>query len=191
METISTLGEAGTETATAEFTVYYKITSEDTKVGGKEIINIATAEAHYTDSNNNDKTLKVEDNAKVTAKAKVEFTVTKTSKITKATGNTHKEVAEYGDTIKYVITVTNIGNATGTTVVKDKVPENTTLLTTGTNLTSAELNELKSNNGLAKTLEISAGNSKTVEFTVKVTGKSGKKIANSATYKTPENEEKQ
>ena len=188
--TISTLGEAGTETATAEFTVYYKITSEDTKVGGKEIINIATAEAHYTDSNNNDKTLKVEDNAKVTAKAKVEFTVTKTSKITKATGNTHKEVAEYGDTIKYVITVTNIGNANGTTVVKDKVPENTTLLTTGTNLTSAELNELKSNNGLAKTLEISAGNSKTVEFTVKVTGKPGTKIANSATYKTPENEEK-
>ena len=188
--TINTLGEAGTETATAEFTLYYKITSEDTKVGGKEIINIATAEAHYTDSNNNDKILKVEDNAKVTAKAKVEFTVTKTSKITKATGNTHKGVTEYGDTIKYVITVTNIGNATGTTVVKDKVPENTTLLTTGTNLTSAELNELKSNNGLAKTLEISAGNSKTVEFTVKVTGKPGKKIANSATYKTTENEEK-
>ena len=96
----------------------------------------------------------------------------------------------YINTIKYVITVTNIGNANGTTVVKDKVPENTTLLTTGTNLTSAELNELKSNNGLAKTLEISAGNSKTVEFTVKVTGKPGKKIANSTTYKTTENEEK-
>ncbi len=43
---------------------------------------------------------------------------------------------------------------------------------------------------MAKVLEISAGNSKTVEFTVKVTGKPGAKIANSATYKTPENEDK-
>lgn len=46
-------------------------------------------------------------------------------------------------------------------------------------MTTAELNDLKSNNGLAKVLEISAGNSKTVEFTVKVTGKPGAKIANS------------
>lgn len=188
--TISVLGEKGTETSTKEFIVYYKVLAEDTNVGGKEIINTATAVGHYIDSNNNEKTSEAKDDAKVIAKSKVEFTATKSSKITKASGNKHNDVAEYGDTIKYVITVTNIGNATGTTIVKDKVPENTTLLTTGTNLTTAELNDLKSNNGLAKVLEISAGNSKTVEFTVKVTGKPGAKIANSATYRTPEGEDK-
>ena len=146
--TISVLGEKGTETSTKEFIVYYKVLAEDTNVGGKEIINTATAVGHYIDSNNNEKTSEAKDDAKVIAKSKVEFTATKSSKITKASGNKHNDVAEYGDTIKYVITVTNIGNATGTTIVKDKVPENTTLLTTGTNLTTAELNDLKSNNGL-------------------------------------------
>lgn len=35
--------------------MYYKVLAEDTNVGGKEIINTASAVGHYIDSNNNEK----------------------------------------------------------------------------------------------------------------------------------------
>lgn len=123
---------------------------------------------------------------------KADISVEKSSKLTKLKENTHSDVAEYGDTIKYTIKVTNKGNAAGTATVKDTVPEGTTLLsydTETTNLGIEEYNQLASKEGLSKELEIEANSTKTIEFTVKVTGGAGTKISNNATYKTPEKEE--
>ena len=128
----------------------------------------------------------------ITEIKKAEISVEKSSVLTKANGNNHSDFAEYGDTIKYTIRVTNKGNATGTVTVKDTVPEGTTLLTynaTTTNLSVEEHKKLASNEGLSKDLEVEADSSKTIEFTVKVTGVAGTKIANNATYKTPEKED--
>ena len=128
----------------------------------------------------------------ITEIKKAEISVEKSSTLTKLQGNTHSDIAEYGDTIKYTIKVTNKGNATGTVTVKDTVPEGTTLLPYDektTNLTAEGHNKLASNEGLSKDLEVEADYVKTIEFTVKVTGVAGTKIANSATYKTPEKED--
>lgn len=128
----------------------------------------------------------------ITEIKKAEISVEKSSTLTKLQGNTHSDIAEYGDTIKYTIKVTNKGNATGTVTVKDTVPEGTTSLqydAKTTNLTAEEHNQLASNEGLSKDLEVEADSVKTIEFTVKVTGVAGTKIANNATYKTSEKED--
>lgn len=129
----------------------------------------------------------------ITEIKKAEISVEKSSVLTKANGNTHSDFAEYGDKIRYTIRVTNKGNATGTVTVKDTVPEGTNLLpydAKTTNLTAEEYNKLASKEGLEKALEVEADSSKTIEFTVKVSGLAGTKIINNATYKTLEKEDK-
>ena len=124
---------------------------------------------------------------------KAEFSVEKTSDLTKAKENTHTDVAEYGDTIKYTIIIKNKGNAAGTIKIKDSVPAGTTLLlydAATTNLTQDEFNKLNSQDGLTLNLTINADSTKTLEFTVKVTGTPGTKINNVATYIIDEKEEK-
>ncbi len=127
----------------------------------------------------------------ITEIKKAEISVEKSSKLTKMEGNTHSDIAEYGDTIKYTIKVTNKGNATGTVTVKDTVPDATTLVPYNANtttLTEDEYNKLASEEGLSKILEVEANDTKTIEFTVKVTGVAGTKIVNNAIYNTTETE---
>ena len=151
----------------------------------KDIINTATVNAKNEQGNAMEPKSSSVKVSTITGKA--QFTAQKSSVLTKTNKEHDKNIAEYGDTIKYSITVTNNGNLSGTTTVKDKVPEGTTLLTTGTNLKPAELEQLKSETGLIKDIELKAGGSYTITFTVKVTGTPGSKITNTADYKKEEN----
>ncbi len=179
---IGTLQPGETKTINAK----YEPVREDFSTTSKTIMNTATAKAKNRSGN-----LIESEESSVNVKTiagKPEFEVTKSSTITKADVNKHKDVAEYGDTIKYIIDVKNKGKLSGTTTVKDTVPEGTTLLRTGTNLSDADLNQLESERGLSKDITLAANTSTTIEFTVRVTGKAGSKITNTATYKTDENE---
>ena len=158
----------------------YEPVREDFSTTSKTITNTATANAKNP-SGNLIETGESSVNVKTIA-GKPEFEVKKSSTITKGEGNKHGNVAEYGDTIKYIIEVKNKGKLSGTTTVKDTVPEGTILLRTGTNLSNAELNQLESESGLLKNITLAANTSTTIEFTVRVTGKAGSKITNTATY---------
>lgn len=126
-----------------EITAEYKVKSEDiSKDNENSITNTAsvtatTDEEGKTPVDNDD-----DDEDEVTAttnKGEANLKVTKTSEIEKAeenikydkennkyTGN--KDVAESGDIIKYIITVSNKdGDVSGTATVTDSVPKNTTL----------------------------------------------------------------
>ena len=181
-KTIGTLNPGETR----EINAQYELKRADFEQTSKTITNTAIVNA----KNPNEEALDPkESSVNVTTTAgKAEMKVQKSSTITKASENKHTGVAEHGDTIKYSIKVSNKGNLSGTITVKDKVPEGTTLLRTGTNLTNTELDQLASESGLSKDITLAANTSTTIEFTVKVTGTPGSTITNTATYKDDEND---
>ena len=94
---------------TKNYTVYYKVTAEDVKIGAKTLRNTATASAKYTDSNKEKQTVEDYDNADVTIKELPGVEIVKTQKVNEK-DVTESTKVEPGDVIDYTITVTNTGN---------------------------------------------------------------------------------
>ena len=94
---------------TKNYTVYYKVTAEDAKIGAKTLRNTATASAKYTDSNKEKQTVEDYDNADVTIKELPGVEIVKTQKVN-GKDVTESTKVEPGDVIDYTITVTNTGN---------------------------------------------------------------------------------
>lgn len=94
---------------TKKYTVYYKVTAEDAKLGSQLLTNIATANAKYEDSNGNEQNLEDYAKADVEIQDLPRIEIDKTQKVN---GNdvTDKTKVQPGDVIDYIITVTNTGN---------------------------------------------------------------------------------
>lgn len=176
---IGTLGIAPNNVAT--ITATYIVQESDMKETESTIANTATVSTSTTPDASS--TVQV-----TTEEWKADISVIKSSELIKKSGNTIAGKAEYGDTIKYTITATNVGKKTGTIDITDKVPTGTELIPyedNNTNLTSEELAKLATEAGLTKTLNVtgvnSTDNTSSIYFTVKVTAKPGEDIVNTAT----------
>ena len=154
----------------------YVVQESDMAETEQTITNTATATSTTINSDPDSET--------VTTKVyKANITVKKESKLIKKSGNEITDKAEYGDTIKYTITATNTGNKAGTIDVTDKVPEGTVLKekNNDTNLDTTELNALKTETGLTKTLNVPANNgTASIYFEATVIAKPGEAVKNIA-----------
>ena len=162
---------------TKTYTVYYKVSANDVKVGGQTLTNTATATGEYKDSNNTTQTVKHEDSADVEIAAVPGVKIEKTQTVTR-NGNTLDADAKVqpGDVINYTITVTNTGN----TVLNNVTVTDSMTGKEGFTITSGSLN--------IGTLGIAPNNVATITATYTVQEsdmqETESKIANTATVKT-------
>ena len=162
---------------TKTYTVYYKVSANDVKVGGQTLRNIATATGEYKDSNNVTQKVEHEDTADVTIADAPGVEIEKTQTV-KRNGNTLATDAKVqpGDVINYTITVTNTGNI----VLNNVTVTDSMTGKEGFTITSGSLN--------IGTLGIAPNNVVTITatYTVKESDMQEKesKIANTATVKT-------
>ena len=159
------------------YTKTYTVTENDMLSENTTIVNVAKVSSTETGEKEDDATVEKGEWAP-------NITVNKTS-------NKNQKVS-YADTITYTLTAKNDGNRIGTTTIKDTIP-------TGTEL-SGSIN-VKVGNASATTItaeqlangyEITLDENEiaTITFTVVVKTYSGETITNTATYKNPDEDEK-
>lgn len=162
---------------TKTYTVYYKVSANDVRVGGQTLTNTATATGNYKDSNGKPQTITGTDFANVTIADAPGVKIEKTQTV-KRNGNTLDADAKVqpGDVITYTITVTNTGN----TVLNNVTVTDSMTGKEGFTITGGSLN--------IGTLEIAPNNVATITatYTVKESDMQEKesKIENTATVKT-------
>lgn len=157
------------------YTVYYKVSANDVKVGGQTLTNTATATGNYKDSNGKPQTITGTDSANVTIADVPGVSIVKSQKVNGKEVTTDTKVVP-GDVITYTITVTNTGN----TVLNNVTVTDSMTGKEGFTITSGSLN--------IGTLEIAPNNVATITATYTVKESDMKetesKIANTATVKT-------
>lgn len=157
------------------YTVYYKVSANDVKVGGQTLTNTATATGNYTDSNEKPQTITGTDSADVTIADAPGVSIVKSQKVNGKEVTTNTKVVP-GDVITYTITVTNTGNI----VLNNVTVTDSMTGKEGFTITSGSLN--------IGTLGIAPNNVVTITatYTVKESDMQEKesKIANTATVKT-------
>ena len=163
---------------TKNYTVYYKVTAEDVKIGAKTLRNTATASAKYTDSNKEKQTVEDYDNADVTIKELPGVEIVKTQKVNEK-DVTESTKVEPGDVIDYTITVTNTGN----TILNDVTVDDSML-----NQKTFKTIEGKWEIG---TLEIGSHVTIKAQYTVQEEDMEKGKVQNVATVETTSTEKKQ
>ena len=163
---------------TKNYTVYYKVTAEDVKIGAKTLRNTATASAKYTDSNKEKQTVEDYDNADVTIKELPGVEIVKTQKVNEK-DVTESTKVEPGDVIDYTITVTNTGN----TILND-----VTVVDSMLNQKTFKKIEGKWEIG---TLEIGSHVTIKAQYTVQEEDMEKGKVQNVATVETTSTEKKQ
>ena len=163
---------------TKNYTVYYKVTAEDVKIGAKTLRNTATASAKYTDSNKEKQTVEDYDNADVTIKELPGVEIVKTQKVNEK-DVTESTKVEPGDVIDYTITVTNTGN----TILNDVTVDDSML-----NQKTFKKIEGKWEIG---TLEIGSHVTIKAQYTVQEEDMEKGKVQNVATVETTSTEKKQ
>ena len=163
---------------TKNYTVYYKVTAEDAKIGAKTLRNTATASAKYTDSNKEKQTVEDYDNADVTIKELPGVEIVKTQKVNEK-DVTESTKVEPGDVIDYTITVTNTGN----TILNDVTVDDSML-----NQKTFKTIEGKWEIG---TLEIGSHVTIKAQYTVQEEDMEKGKVQNVATVETTSTEKKQ
>ena len=178
-DTTHTLLTSGTLAVreTKTYTVYYKVSANDVRVGGQTLTNTATATGNYKDSNGKPQTITGTDFANVTIADAPGVKIEKTQTV-KRNGNTLDADAKVqpGDVITYTITVTNTGN----TVLNNVTVTDSMTGKEGFTITGGSLN--------IGTLEIAPNNVATITATYTVKESDMKetesKIENTATVKT-------
>ena len=163
---------------TKNYTVYYKVTAEDVKIGAKTLRNTATASAKYTDSNKEKQTVEDYDNADVTIKELPGVEIVKTQKVNEK-DVTESTKVEPGDVIDYTITVTNTGN----TILNDVTVDDSMF-----NQKTFKTIEGKWEIG---TLEIGSHVTIKAQYTVQEEDMEKGKVQNVATVETTSTEKKQ
>lgn len=163
---------------TKNYTVYYKVTAEDVKIGAKTLRNTAAASAKYTDSNKEKQTVEDYDNADVTIKELPGVEIVKTQKVNEK-DVTESTKVEPGDVIDYTITVTNTGN----TILNDVTVDDSML-----NQKTFKTIEGKWEIG---TLEIGSHVTIKAQYTVQEEDMEKGKVQNVATVETTSTEKKQ
>lgn len=163
---------------TKNYTVYYKVTAEDVKIGAKTLRNTAAANAKYTDSNKEKQTVEDYDNADVTIKELPGVEIVKTQKVNEK-DVTESTKVEPGDVIDYTITVTNTGN----TILNDVTVDDSML-----NQKTFKTIEGKWEIG---TLEIGSHVTIKAQYTVQEEDMEKGKVQNVATVETTSTEKKQ
>ena len=163
---------------TKNYTVYYKVTAEDVKIGAKTLRNTATASAKYTDSNKEKQTVEDYDNADVTIKELPGVEIVKTQKVNEK-DVTESTKVEPGDVIDYTITVTNTGN----TILNDVTVDDSML-----NQKTFKKIEGKWE---IETLEIGSHVTIKAQYTVQEEDMEKGKVQNVATVETTSTEKKQ
>ena len=163
---------------TKNYTVYYKVTAEDVKIGAKTLRNTATASAKYTDSNKEKQTVEDYDNADVTIKELPGVEIVKTQKVNEK-DVTESTKVEPGDVIDYTITVTNTGN----TILNDVTVDDSML-------NQKTFKEIEGKWKIG-TLEIGSHVTIKAQYTVQEEDMEKGKVQNVATVETTSTEKKQ
>ena len=133
-----------------------------------------TVEVSFKVTINNDTKTSVRNTAVIDDNKPTEEVETKVANITGAK-SVDKSTAKVGETLKYTITLTNSGNATGTVTVTDEIPTGTRIKDENTTGYNKETNTMTWSN-----VEVKAGKTAEVSFKVTINNDTKTSVTNKA-----------